>query len=184
MKYWPPSMAHIPRLARRMVARALRASWNAIVLAFLFAACRAADSITFDPSPTPNVSYRLRWTGQTNGSVDVGTNRLLALGPRTAVPSSFTVTALANGLESDPSNALALSNQPPTSLMATSRAPISPPQLRTVANRYVIQIDVDFGSGFAPLAFVTNDPARLTVMANRAVFRARALTNLPPIPVP
>lgn len=183
MKYRPPCLAQIPRLARR-VARALRASLNAIVLAFLFAglSCPAADVLTFDPSPTPNVTYRLQWWG-TNSSqaqqVSLGTNRMIYLG--NGPTNHFTVFAIdTNGVASGPSNELIAIGQPQIS--STNPPPLF---LRAVKVNGAIAVDVKTNGGsWQTLVIATNGQAPATVALQRAaLFRARP-TNTPPLPGP
>lgn len=133
------------------------------------------ESLTFDASPSPSVTYFIKWgtnSGSAQGGFSLGTNRVVALTNGPWGRYFFTVTALSsNQVESFPSN----------ELLATNR-PAAPLELRLVpAGTNVVYIDGSFnGLNWRRLAVVTNDPA-LLAMQRQQMFRA-SNTNLPPLP--
>lgn len=87
----------------------------------------AVDTVTISPSPTPNVSYRLRWAtnagGTPVGSLTLGTNLVVQMtnGPWGVL--YYTATAVStNGIESYPTAEAVGTNRPaaPTEVRVTN----------------------------------------------------------------
>lgn len=123
-----------------------------------------------------NITFRLKYGTSTNNYpwfIDVGTNTIATVTNATSGYLYFIVVARTHdGLESDPSNLVNVTNYP-----------ASPLRLRMVTNTYpTVKLEGTLNGGveWRTLALVTNEPAFLK--GGLASMMLRASTNYPPIP--
>jgi len=149
-----------------------------LVISFvlLFCIARGVDYVTFDPSSTSNVVYRLRIRAETNSQsytvMELGTNRFVGLTNGPWGRQYYTAVAVTtNGWESDPSNEVLSTNRP--------GAPVNL-KLELGTNAAIIQGTINGGSQWRHLATVIEDPVLLAQQRSQ-MLRAFS-TNLPPLP--
>lgn len=153
------------------------------IIAFALA-CQAVvgpfETITFAwdraPSHGTNITFRLKYGTSTNDYpwfIDAGTNTIATVTNPTPGFLYFVVVARTkDGLESDPSNLVNVTNYPAAPLrlrMVTN----TPPTVR-------LEGTLNGGIEWRTLALVTNDPAFLKGAIASMMFRAS--TNLPALP--
>lgn len=137
-------------------------------------ACPAVETLTFDASPTPNVSYAIK-TGTSPGTyqnvISIGTNLMLSLtnGPWGRI-FCVAVAISTNGIESAPSNELVCTNRPGAPVTLRLAGPNQ--GLRVLAS--------EDGIAWNLLGIYTNTPLLLSIR-QRQMIKA-ATISLPPIP--
>lgn len=133
-------------------------------------------SLTWNRAPSngPEINYVLRWGTNVGGAIwstNVGTRTSVTVTNPTSGTLYFSVVARSpDGIESDPSNTVTITN-----------FPAAPLQLRISTNTTTslkLEGTLD-GQAWINLATITNDPV-IVQMRQRMLFRAS--TNLPPIP--
>jgi len=150
----------------------------------LLYAALGVDYLAFEPSLTPNVTYRLRWgtnSGGVLGVFNIGMNRYIPLTDGPAIRRFYTVVAVdQNGVESLPGNEVLTTNRLP-SLVGLPQSPallrITPPM-----DALLLQSASSPAGPWKTLAVITssNEPLQITA-APRQMFRTIS-TNLPPMP--
>jgi hypothetical protein len=122
----------------------------------------------------PEITYVLRWgtnMGGTTWSTDVGTRTFVTVTNPTSGTLYFSVVAQASdGIPSDPSNTVTVTNYPAAPLHLRIRT--------NTTTSLKLEGTVD-GQTWINLAMITNDPV-IVQMRQRMMFRAS--TNLPPLP--
>lgn len=148
-----------------LVARAVVGPFESVRLAW----DRAASHGT-------NITFTLKWGAVSNtypNSIDLGTNTTTVFTNLTAGYLYFVVVARTpDGLESDPSNVVALTNYP-----------AQPIRLRMVTNTLQsvrLEGTRNGGLNWQHLADVTNEPAVILGGVKSMMLRAR--TQVPPLP--
>lgn len=142
-----------------------------IAVLCLWLKVKGVETLTFDASPTPNVTYRLAWGTNATGTIgylQLGTNLVISLtnGPWGAY--YFQVTAFStNNVESAPSNVL----------LATNR-PAAPLQLRIQPGTNIVYLDGSINGTWQRIGMVVKDPMVIAARSNQ-MFR---LVQYPPLP--
>lgn len=129
------------------------------------------------PSHGTNISYVLRW-GATNGAVNfqlnVGTNlTAVVTNPTTGFLYFHVIARTPEGLESDPSNVISVTNYP-----------AAPVQLRMTTNTTTslrVEGTTD-GNNWIHLATVTSKDAPATISATTKQLLIRSKLVVPPLP--
>lgn len=151
---------------------------TALILLLASALCVSAQPVTlaWDNTNSARVSYVLKW-GVTNNAVTnivvAGTNATAELtnGPWGRVIIAA-VAVSTNGVESNPSN-----------LVTVTNTPSAPLRLRVTTVPQAVQLEGTFngGSSWRTLAIVTNEPALILGAMQGMMFRASKIKP-PPLP--
>lgn len=132
------------------------------------------DSLTFEASTTSNVVYRLKWStnsaGAAAGSLELGTNRFLALTNGPWGRFYYRVLSVTtNNIESDPSNEVLGTNRPVAPLQL---------QIQTVTNAVILQGSFN-GETWKDLGVFTTNALELALQRYQLI---RAKVGPPPMP--
>lgn len=127
------------------------------------------------PSHDTNITFVVKWgpqIGSTNYSLDVGTNlTAVVTNPTSGFLYFHVVAKTPEGLESDPSNIVSVTNPP------------AKPLLLRISTNTTTSVELDFleGSSWKHLVTVSNDYQTVLVRRQSLILRARTIIP-PPFP--